>query len=79
MKKSKISEKFRTLNFKPVFFYFFFPILKQVFWAVLHGILGDFRPMQDPQFFDQKLVRLNQKSCSGQEKWAAEGRRAETM
>ena len=35
--------------------------------------------MQDPQFFDLKLVRLDQKSSSGQEKWAAEGRRAETM
>ena len=35
--------------------------------------------MQDPQFFDKKLVRLDQKSLSGAEKWAAEGRRLETM
>ena len=35
--------------------------------------------MQDPQFFDWKLVRLDQKSLSDTEKWAAEGRRSETM
>ena len=56
MKKSKISGNFRTKNFEPVFFQFFFPISKQAFQAALHGVLGD--------YYQCKIINFSTKKWS---------------
>ena len=52
MKKFDNFGKFSDKKFRTGIFQFVFPISKKVFRATLHGSLGHYGPMQDPQFVD---------------------------